>query len=57
MATNLIISTYNTQKHCRQKQTICMIFMIPVYPTRENTGLKTNIEASYNAIEVGGGGG
>ena len=33
-----------------------MIFMIPVYPTRENTGLKTLSEASYNAIEVEGGG-
>ena len=33
-----------------------MIFMIPVYPTRKNTGLKTHSEASYNAIEVGGGG-
>ena len=56
MVTNFIISTYNTQKHCRQKHTICMIFMIPVYPTRENTGLKTHSEAPYNAIEVGGGG-
>ena len=56
MATNFIISTYNTQKHCRQKHTICMIFLIPVYPTWENTGLKTHGEASYNAIEVGGGG-
>ena len=33
-----------------------MIFMIPVYPTRGNMGLKTHSEASYNAIEVGGGG-
>ena len=33
-----------------------MIFRIPVYPTRENTGLKTQSEASYNAIKVGGGG-
>ena len=40
-----------------QKHTKCMIFMITVYPTRKNTGLKTNSEASYNAIEVGGGGG
>ena len=31
-----------------------MIFMIPVYPTRKKTGLKTHSEASYNAIEVGG---
>ena len=33
-----------------------MKFMIPVYPTRKNTGLKTHSKASYNAIEVGGGG-
>ena len=33
-----------------------MIFMIPVYPTLKNTGLNTHGEASYNAIEVGGGG-
>ena len=32
-----------------------MIFMISVYPTRKNTGRKTHSEASYNAIEVGGG--
>ena len=32
-----------------------MIFMIPVYPTRKNTVLKTHSEASYNAIEVVGG--
>ena len=32
-----------------------MIFMIPVYPTRNITDLKTHSEASYNAIEVGGG--
>ena len=34
-----------------------MIFMIPVYPTRKNTDLKTHSEASFNAIEVRGGGG
>ena len=38
----------------RQKHTKCMIFMIPVYPTRENTGLKTHSEASYHIIEVEG---
>ena len=29
--------------------------LFEVYPTRKNTGSKTNSEASYNAIEVGGG--
>ena len=58
MATDFIISTYNTRKHMNsgQKHTIYMIFMIPVYPTRKNTGLKTHSEASYNVIEMGGGG-